>query len=111
LREPERELEPLRRLLLRLRQHLPLRLPRHLLLRRPLRRFPQPHDDDDARDDAVHSTSSSTRLLPRDLQPPSHRWPPALRGWQPPEPGPQPARISDSPLQREPLLRRRGSPR
>jgi hypothetical protein len=60
LREPELEAER-RHLLLRLRQHLPLRLPRHLLLRQPLRRFLQPHDDDDARDDAVRSTSSSTR--------------------------------------------------
>jgi len=63
LREPEleRALEPP----LHLRQRLPLRLPSHrprrLLLRQPLRHSRQPHDDDDARDAGVRSTSSSTR--------------------------------------------------
>jgi len=60
LREPELEAER-RHLLLRLRQHLPLRLPRHLPPRLPLRHSLQPRDDGDARDDAVRSTSSSTR--------------------------------------------------
>jgi hypothetical protein len=101
-RVPVRALEPLRL------SHLPeAESLRHLLLRRFLR----PRDDADAHDVAVRSTSSSTRSLPRDQQPPSHRWPPALRGSQPLAPALQPVTTSDLPPQREPLRHRRGSPR
>jgi hypothetical protein len=98
-------LEPPRRQQPRLNQLGP---PLPVLLR-PVLLQPPPPCDDDARDDAGRSTSSSTRSLPLDPQPPSHRWPPALRGSLPPEPGPPPARTSDLPLQREPPHHLRGS--
>jgi hypothetical protein len=44
----------------------------------PTRPLPLPDDGDDV--DEERPTSSSTRSLPRDPRPPSHRWPPALRG-------------------------------
>jgi len=89
------------------RPHQPVLAPRphrqELLL-------PLPRDDDgDATDDAP--SSSSTRLLLRDPQLPSHRWPPALRGWPLPEPAPPLPLISGPPHRREPLPGQPDSPR
>ena len=71
---------------------------------------PLPRDGDgDASDDA--RSSSSTRSLLRDPQPPSHRWPPALRGLPLPEPAPQQPMISGPPHRREPQPGQPGSPR
>ena len=79
--------------------------------RLPVLPLPQPHGDDDARDARDAPTSSSTRLLLRDPQQPSHRWPPALRGLPPPEPVPPLPLTSGLPHQREPLPGQPGSPR
>ena len=56
-------------------------------------------------------TSSSTRLPLRDPQPPSHRWPPALRGLLPPGPALLLPLISGPPHRRAPLPDQPGSPR
>ena len=77
---------------------------------RPVLPQPLPCDDDDAYDEG-RSPSSSTRSLPRDPQPPSHRWPPALRGSLPPEPAPQMPLISGPPHPRVPLPDQPDSPR
>jgi len=55
---------------------------RHCQLVRPRQTVPQPlpHGDDGDAPCEARLTSSSKRLLLRDPQPPSHRWPPALRG-------------------------------
>ncbi len=62
---------------------------------------PRPYDDDERRDDAERKPSS-WRQWPRRGQPLLwHRWPPALRGWQQPEPMRQPAEPSGWQPQRE----------
>ena len=74
----------------------------------PLR--PLPHGDDGDDTHEARRTSSSTRSLLRDPQPPSHRWPPALRGSPQPEPAPQMPLISGRPHPRVPLPDQPGSP-
>jgi len=70
---------------------------------RPRQTVPLPPLPRDGDGDAPHDapTSSSTRSLLRDPQPPSRRWPPALRGWPLPEPAPLQPTISELPRQRE----------
>ena len=53
-------------------------------------------------DDVPRRRSSCSRSPPRDPQPPSHRWPPALRDLLPPEPAPPKLPISERPHQPEP---------
>ena len=74
--------------------------------------LPLPRDGEcgSEHDDAA-PTSSSTRSLLRDPQPPSHRWPPALRGWPPPEPALPMPPTSGPPRRRVPLPGQPGSPR